>query len=122
MEHKIKTRREVERKIVRQFVTDAVKAGYRVSVSLERGYDVDEMLVASRDVEKIMAEAFAGDDAHIFFHAPTGDAIVNGTLDSIGWAYIVLGNDGYDVISDYSANETTEAILARANRLADSYA
>jgi hypothetical protein len=57
----VKIRREVEEKIVGQFVKDALAAGHKLSVSLDKGYDLDEMLVASRDYDKIMEEAFAGD-------------------------------------------------------------
>ena len=37
----VKMRQEVERKIVGAFIDAALAAGYRLSVSLERGYDLD---------------------------------------------------------------------------------
>ena len=44
-----------------------------------------------------MAEdaAFACDDAHIFFNHPTKGR---------AWLYIVLGNEGWTVVSDYTTN------------------
>jgi len=111
------TIRDAETRIVKRFVKDAIKAGYRLAVSLERGYDVDEMLLGSTDVKAIMDEAFAGDEAHIFVQPATGPTIEDGAVVSIGWVYIVLGNDGYDVISDYSVN--LESLLDGANKLAD---
>lgn len=112
-------RREVEQKIVSQFVDDALKEGYRLTVSLERGYDIDDCLLGSRDKQKILEEAFAGDECHIFVHNPTGPLIENGSLATIGWVYFVMGNDGYDVISDYTTR--MEELLTKANKLADYY-
>jgi hypothetical protein len=111
--------RSVEQKIVRKFVEDALAAGKRLAVSLERGYDLKEMLLGSRDVEAIMAEAFAGDQAHLFVQPGEGKTVDAGQVVSEGWVFIVLGNDGYDVISDYTVN--LESLLAGANKLADTY-
>lgn len=116
-----KMRHEVERRIVTQVVDDALAAGYRLTVSLERGFDWDTMLTGSRDRQKILEEAFAGDECHVFVHLPVGPLRGRGgKLDCIGWVYFVYGNDGYDVISDYSTS--LEALLKPANALADTYA
>lgn len=109
--------REIEKRIVKRFVKDAIAAGYRLAVSLERGFDVEDMLIGSTDAKKIMAEAFAGDEAHIFVQPKDGELVTgDGQVVSEGWVYIVLGNDGYDVISDYTVN--LESLLTNANRLA----
>lgn len=114
-------RQEVERRIIRTFVQDALDAGYRLAVSLDRGWDVDEMLKGSRDIDAIIAEATAGDEAHIFIQPGVGDTIDrSGSVVSYGWVYLVFGNDGWDVICDYSANRITEQLLNRANALAES--
>lgn len=113
----LERRQEIERRIVRRFVQDALKAGYRLAVSLERGYDVEEMLLGSKDVKAIMAEAFAGDEAHIFVQPAEGATVEEGQVVSEGWVYIVLGNDGYDVISDYTVN--LEPLLVGANAIAE---
>lgn len=110
--------RDIEKRIVRRFVKDAIAKGYRLGVSLERGYDVEDMLLGSSDVEKIMAEAFAGDEAHIFVQPGEGELVTgDGQVVSEGWVFIVLGNDGYDVISDYTVN--LESLLTNANQLAE---
>lgn len=96
--------RKAETAIVGRFVDDALAAGYQISVSLERGYDIEDMLLASTDRKKIMEEAFAGDEAHLFIHEAGKPAIEAGRINSIGWVFIVLGNDGYDVICDYDTN------------------
>lgn len=111
--------RTMERRIVSRFVYDALAAGKRLAVSLERGYDVDEMLLGSRDHKKIMDAAFAGDEAHIFVQPAEGPTVLDGQIVSEGWVFIVLGNDGYDVISDYTVN--LEPLLTNANKLAESY-
>lgn len=114
------TIRTMEKKIVRQFVNDALAKGYRLAVSLERGYDVEEMLLGSTDVAKIMDEAFSGDEAHIFVQPGDGELITgDGQVVSEGWVFIVLGNGGWDVISDYTVN--LEPLLVRANKIADHY-
>lgn len=107
----------IEKRIVKRFVTDAIKAGFRLAVSLERGYDYEDMLLGSTDVKKIMDEAFAGDEAHIFVQPAKGPTVQDRSVISVGWVYVVFGNDGYDVIADYSTN--IEYLLAGANELAD---
>lgn len=112
-------RQKVEREIITSFVQSALAKGYRLAVSLERGYDVDEMLQGSRSRAAIVNAAMAGDDAHIFIQPATGETVVDGQVVSEGWVYVVLGNDGWDVISDYTTN--LEPLMQGANRLADKY-
>jgi len=118
----VKMRQEIERKIVGAFVTAALAAGYRLAVSLERGYDVEDMLLDSTDHDKIMEEAFAGDECHIFVHPKDGPATVNGKVNSIGWVYAVFGNDGYDVISNNTTNLDDLGLLKEAEKISDQYA
>lgn len=115
----VKMRQQVERRIVRRLVNDMLTKGYRLSVSLERGYDIDEMLVGSRDKKKIVAEAMAGDEAHIFVHKGDYEVIQEGRVVSDGWVYLVFGNDGWDVMSDYTTN--LESDLEGVTKLADKY-
>lgn len=117
MDKKMEGIRKMEQRIVKRFVKDAIAKGYRLAVSLERGYDVEDMLLGSTDVAKVMDEAFAGDMAHIFVQPGDGELVTgDGQVVSEGWVFIVLGNDGYNVISDYTVN--LESLLTGANRLA----
>ncbi len=116
----VKMRQMVEHEIVERFIDDALAAGHRLSVSLERGYDADEMLLGSTDRQKIIDEAFAGDDCHIFVVPATGPTVEDGRVVSKGWVYCVYGNDGWDVISDYTVN--LESLLAGAKAISDKYA
>lgn len=118
----VKMRQEVERKIVGAFIDSCLKTGYRLAVSLERGYDTDEMLLGSTDKKKIMEEAFAGDECHIFVQPADGPTVQDGSVVSIGWVYCVMGNDGYDVISDHTTNiEEKYHLLDKANKLIEKY-
>lgn len=111
--------RELEERIVRKFVQDALAKGYLLSVSLEGGHDLAEMLTGAIDEELIMKEAFAGDECHIFVHRK-GEAFTDkGNVVSMGWVYLVLGNEGWDVISDYTVN--LEGILTGALEISNQY-
>ena len=112
-------RQKIEREIVTSFVQSALAKGYRLAVSLERGYDVDEMLLGSRSRAEIINAAFEGDEAHIFVQPPDGDLVDDGRVVSEGWVYVVLGNDGWDVISDYTTN--LESLMSGANKLIEKY-
>ncbi len=112
-------RQDMEKSIIQAFVEDAIAAGHRIAVSLERGYDTEDMLLGSTDVEKILGEALAGDDAHLFIQPGKGPTTQNGVVISQGWVFVVLGNSGWDVVSDYVANDLTEKLLTRANALAE---
>lgn len=116
----VKMRIEVEQKIVGKFVRDALRAGHRLAVSLERGWDIDEMVLGSRDYKKIMSEAFAGDECHIIVQPAKGPTVENGVVISEGWVYCVFGNGGWDVISDYTTN--LEPLLEGANKISNHYA
>lgn len=127
-------RQEVEKKIVRAFIKSALKAGYVVSVSLERGYDIEEMresgVLATSSLPLAMEQAFAGDECHIFVHDPETEPVSKtGQLISRGYVYFVMGNDGWDVISDYTGslehmldtNGIETNLLAASNRISDRY-
>ncbi len=117
----VKMRQEVERKVVGAFVDSALKAGHRLSVSLERGYDIEECLLGSTDREKIMEEAFAGDVCHIFVHETEGPLLEGTVIKSIGWVYCVFGNDGWDVICYYTTNLDGLGLMKEASRISDEY-
>lgn len=108
-------RQEVEKKVVGKLVDDILKAGHRIAVSLERGYDVEDMLIGSTDKEKIMKAAFEGDECHLFIQYATGPLLRNEKVTSKGWVFLVFGNSGFDVISDYTVN--VEKLVKGANEL-----
>lgn len=107
----------MEYKIVNKLVTDILRKGFRIGISFERGYDIGDMLLGERDKTKILETIFAGDDCHLFVQPATGPVVQDGRVISIGWVYLVYGNDGWDVISDYTTN--LERLLRGANKLSD---
>jgi len=103
----VKLRQTIERKIIRKIVTDAVKAGYTISV-----FDCEEWTVKrSQDITKIMRAIMTTDDDTLAFRDADGTPV--------GKVWLVYGNDGYDVVCDYTANEKTETLLAGGLALAE---
>jgi hypothetical protein len=104
----VSTRKEMERAIVQQVVASALAAGYALSVN--NGGDEPE-ISPTTDQKLVMDTLFATDDEHLLF-------IKDGR--EVGWVYFVYGNDGWDVINDYTTN--LESVLEQADALADQYA
>ena len=104
----VQARIEVERKIVRRAVLDAISAGYTLNVDYGDG---DVLSKPTSERKEIMDAMMQGDDDRLFYHKDGKH---------VGWAWFVYGNDGYDVLSDYTVN--LETVLAGANKLAERYA
>ncbi len=109
---------EIEKKIVRRLVRDLLSKGYTLSVSLDRGFDIDEMVaIGSTDKQLIISEIFSGDECHLFVHENDDqEPTLNGQINSIGWVYLVIGN-GNCIISDYTTN--LDDVLKSTNELAE---
>ena len=103
----VKMRQHVERQIARRLILDGLAAGY--SLSVDNGGDEDE-IAPSHKCKEILDAMFATDDEHLKFHK-------DGKY--VGWVYFVYGNDGYDVISDYTVN--LEHVMAGVEKLSDKY-
>lgn len=108
----IKLRQELERRIVEQVIDSALQAGYQLSV------DDGEEITVRRSVDRgtILAAMFTTDEDRLIFHK-TDTKPFHG---SDGWVFFVYGNDGYDVVNDYTTN--LEEVMTAANKLADDYA
>jgi DNA-binding transcriptional regulator LsrR (DeoR family) len=111
----VKRRQEVERAIVRATIEEAEKQGWRL-VRVSNGEDN----VAVRSIEEALEHAFACDEAHVYF-APEHTTDDKWTA----WFYVVLGNDGWDVICDYTTNldlviNATDALVAKYEQEAQS--
>ena len=100
-------RRIVEREIAAALIADGLAAGYAIAVN--NGGDEDE-LPPSTDAEAILAAMFATDDEHLHFYKDGKRA---------GWVWFVYGNDGWDVISDYSTR--LEHVMAGAQKVSARY-
>ena len=103
---KLETRKMIEKKIFSKVVKTALDEGYSLSVFDGEDYPVKE----SYKYSEIMAEFSTTDEDYLVIH----------DMDKkIGWVKFVYGNDGYDVISDYTYNETMENLLIPAEELAN---
>lgn len=96
-----------EDQIVRQAITDLLAAGYELN--LMNGGDDYELPEFTTDFDTIHKEMKATDEDRLFarLEEKTGQA----------WVYFIYGNDGYDVINDYSS--ALEDALKGVNALSD---
>lgn len=105
----VKMRQMVEREIATQLIKDALAEGYLLGVN-----DGEETtLERCGSSDKVLTAMFTTDEDWLLVYE-------QGKTDHFGWVRFVYGNDGYDVISDYSAN--LEHIMAGANKVSDKYA
>ncbi|MES0071892.1 hypothetical protein [Mesorhizobium sp. M0058] len=91
-------RMKAERRMCTALVDGCLKRGYVISVSDGEDYPVKK----STDKAEIMAALFSTDEDVIVIRNAAGD--------KLGWFQLIYGNDGWDVVSDYSANEICNAI------------
>lgn len=108
----VKMRQKVEREICTTVVDALLAAGFTISIN--NGDDADELSNAT-DKAKIVASMFLTDDEYLM-------AIRNDKV--FGWVRFIYGNDGPDVMSDYTTNlepfiGAGTAVEAKINQYAD---
>jgi hypothetical protein len=69
-------------------------------------------LKLSRSAEDVLKAMFTTDEDILYVHDASGK--------QIGWVFFIYGNDGYDVVHDYTTN--LEPIMKTADAIADQYA
>lgn len=107
----IKERIVMERAVIRRAITDILAAGHAITV-----FDgEDAPLKRSTDVGAVMGEICACDEEWLRVLAPTGDTAK--PWKHLGTIFLVYGNEGWDVLADYSVN--LEPLLAGANEFAE---
>lgn len=94
---------ELEWDITLALVRAALKTGYLVG--LNNGEEVHGPFSSALDV---MSEVNEVDEERLTFWKDGKQ---------IGWVFLVYGNDGYDVISDYTTN--MEELMEAPNKIAD---
>lgn len=87
-----------EKRMCTALVDGCLKRGYAISVSDGEDWPVKR----STDKAEIMAALFSTDEDVIVIRDSEGN--------KAGWFQMIYGNDGWDVVSDYSANPVCEAI------------
>lgn len=103
----VELRRLVEKKIAEAFIDSVLGAGHRISV-----YDGGAFPLRNSTSKKDILEAMFSTDGDILYVFNVGGK-------RLGWCEFVYGNDGYDVISDYSTN--LEPYMVEANRVSDKF-
>jgi hypothetical protein len=103
----VRKRQKLEIRIVTRVVKDALAAGYVLDV--DNGGDELEVTGATT-LKATLAALMNTDDEYLILRHPEGRG---------GWIRLVYGNDGWDVICDYSGVDHIEAVLAGANALAE---
>jgi len=101
----VKTRQSIEKRIARKFVRIALAAGF--AISLDNGGD-DFEFENSTNFRHIIGEMFATDDERLYL-SKDGNRC--------GWVWFVYGNDGWDVICDYTTN--LEELMPEVEKLSD---
>jgi len=102
----VQQRQEIERQIIRRVVRDAVGAGFQITV--DDGGDQPSVR-RSTDEATIMAAVMLTDEEFLYFSKP-GEPLQ-------GWVRLIYGNDGWDVVNDYTTN--LEPLMAGAMAEAD---
>jgi hypothetical protein len=89
---------KAERRMCVALVTACLARGFSVSVS-----DGEDWVVRRSTDKSIILEALFSTDEDVV-------AIYDRAGERAGWFRLIYGNDGYDVVSDFSANDVCEAI------------
>jgi len=123
----VRMRQEVEHKIVRAAITAILAAGYAISVDngdngeYENAANPEGFAIhQSTHLEAILSAMFQTDQETLLVWSPTQKR-------NIGSIFLVYGNEGYDVISDYAfisdyaSTRAIDEMLLEANNLADYY-
>lgn len=102
----VRKRGLIEMAIVRHLLTELVAGGFIFTVDDGE----DEPVKCSVEIEEGMEAIFAVEDAAIY-------ARKAGESEDFGYVRLVMGNDGWDVISDYTLN--LEVHIAKTNAYAE---
>lgn len=103
-----KVRLEVERRIAQQAIAELLAAGFTLGVN-----DGEEVTISrSKDAEAVLKAMMTTDSDYLL-------AYQDGVERHVGWVRFVYGNDGWDVINDYTVN--LEEALTKTNALTDKF-
>ena len=100
----------LEKRIARSAINALLENGYAVTVYDGEAYTLKNSL----DAKTILAAMFTTECDRLIAKNPKEE------FANIGWIDFVYGNDGWDVISDYTVN--LEGVLKETSELADKLA
>lgn len=95
----VKKRQAIERKIVRSFAKEMIAAGF--TIRIDNGGDSYETPHLNR-IGLISKAIMATDEERLYVFRKEADG--TNAKKPFAWAFFVYGNDGWDVMSDYTTN------------------
>lgn len=111
----IEIRVEIEKRIARKALETMIGAGYYVRV-----HDGEEWACSiTQNIDQALSAMMATDEDRVFVlrHNTAGEGFGK-KYQQVGWVHFVYGNDGFDVICNYSTN--LEAHMAGVMAFAES--
>lgn len=106
----VQQRQDIERKIVEAVIDQLLESGFYININ--NGGDADEFRIPTADKKRIMDTLFATNAETIWASQP-------GTDKAFGFVEFVYGNDGWDVIANYSTR--LELYLTKAQKISDGW-
>lgn len=104
----VRARQAIEHMIAESAVREILSHQGRITVD-----DGEEkVLKRSTDLDSILKAMFSVDEERLFIAGPHADRY-------FGWVFFVYGNDGWDVISDYTTS--LDDWLTKTNAIADAF-
>ena len=111
----VQARQEIEASILEAVIDLCLQAGHAIAV-----HDGEEGHKKTTDKNAILRHAFETDEESLFVYEPTPVAEGSGWV-CVGGIEFVYGNDGYDVINDYTGGGKLEKLIKPALTYAESY-
>lgn len=111
----VKMRQLVENEITAKVVDVLLAAGYGLSVDNGDNNGDEYEIKNSHNFAKVLKALYQTDDDRLYVH--------HNAVEPFAWVHFVYGNDGWDVISDYTTN--LEKLIGKGTeveRLVDKYA
>jgi predicted RNA binding protein YcfA (HicA-like mRNA interferase family) len=108
----VRARVTVERRIVKKTVDALLAAGYALATD-QGGHRFYDESNPTLDRKTILAQLCETDDEYLGVFKADEATGVERVVQPLGYVYFVYGNDGWDVISDYTTN--LEKVLAPVN-------
>lgn len=91
-------RLKIERRIARQCMKDLLDAGFLITV-----FDGEDFpLRKSNNAKDILDAMFSVDEDVLYVHKRPD--VADAPMERVGWVQFIYGNDGWDVIADYTTN------------------
>ena len=97
---------KVERTIAKRLIRTILEAGYDVRIHEGEDWAMDKR---SNDPKTIFDNMASTDEDRVYFYSTSE------RKEQLGWIWLIYGN-GEDLISDYSDNELTNDLVAKAEK------